>query len=143
VGIDGQWVPTDSLEFYLFKQGTGLHSSVGGFDVTNSEGTYSVSNDSISLTGYADFGSIDIQSKNPIDLTEYSKLEVKSSSSGYGAFSLFVGDKTLNLSKNSNELAILDISTINGLQYIYITKGSNYQNQSGTIYYIKLIKEFN
>ena len=145
VGIDGQWVPTDSLEFYLFKKGTGLHPSVGGFDIIEHDGEYSVNNNYISLTGYADFGDITIQSKNKIDLTEYSKLEVKSSDSGYGGFTLSVGsvgDNVLYLSDNASEPAVLDISAINGLQYIKITKGSNYQNQSGTIYYIKLIKEF-
>ena len=142
VGIDGQWVPTDSLEFYLFKEGTGLHPSVGGFNTIESDGKYSVSNNSISLTGYADFGNITIQSKNKIDLTEYSKLEVKSSDSGYGSFTLSVGGNVLYLSDNASEPAVLDISAINGLYNIEIKKGANYQNQSGTIYYIKLIKEF-
>ena len=140
VGINGQWEPTDVLEFYLFKQGTGLHSSVGGFDITDHKGTYSVNNSSISLTAYKEFGRFMIQSKNKIDLTGYSKLEVKSSSSGYGEFTLLVGNGLLNLSENENTPAVLNISNINGLQHIIITKGANYQNQTGEIYYIKLIK---
>lgn len=98
----------------------------------------SVTSQYITLTGRVDFGDITIQSKNEIDITDCTKIEIYASDSGYGGFEFSIAGGTWNLDSGVN---VYDISGIHGSYKFTITKGSNYQNQSGTIYYIKLIKE--
>jgi hypothetical protein len=145
VGKNGKWVETVPNDIYLYSPEQGLHPKLGEFDLNNS--TVSFGANYLTFVGKSSNGSAMTRtatSKNKIDVTRFTKLEVIAGGDIYGvnsgrALKVSIGNKSaFMVDQNGTYTKTVDITDLTGEQSLVLSCNTSYGDYTCTIYSIRL-----
>lgn len=145
VGKNGEWIETVPNDIYLYSPEQGLHPKLGEFVLNNSTVSYGV--DCLTFVAKASNGSAMTRtatSKNTIDVTRFTKLEVVAVGDIYGsnsgqALKVIIGNKSaFMVDQNGKYTKTVDITDLTGEHNLVLSCAAAYGDRTCTIYSIRL-----
>lgn len=145
VGKNGEWIETVPNDIYLYSPEQGLHPKLGEFVLNGSTVSYGA--DCLTFVGKATNGSAATRtatSKNKIDVTRFTKLEVIADGSIYGAnsgqaLSVSIGGKSaFMVDQNGKYTKTVDITDLTGEYNLVLSCTAAYGDRTCLIYSIRL-----
>ena len=145
VGKNGEWIETVPNDIYLYSPEQGLHPKLGEFVLNGS--TVSFDADHLTFVSKASNGSAMTRTattKNKIDVTRFTKLEVIAVGDIYGANSgqalkVIIGNKSaFMVDQNGTYTKTVDITDLTGEHNLVLSCSAAYLDRTCTIYSIRL-----
>lgn len=145
VGKNGEWIETVPNDIYLYSPEQGLHPKLGEFVLNGSTVSYGA--DCLTFVGKATNGSAATRtatSKNKIDVTRFTKLEVIAYGDIYGvnsgrALKVSIGTKSASMvDQNGIYTKTVDITNLTGEHNLVLSCNTSYGDYTCTIYSIRL-----
>jgi hypothetical protein len=145
VGKNGKWVETVPNDIYLYSPEQGLHPKLGEFVLNSS--TVSFGAECLTFVGKASGGSAMTRtatSKNTIDVTRFTKLEVIANGNTYGdssgrALKVSIGNKSaFMVDQNGKYTKTVDITDLTGEHNLVLSCNVSYDDYTCLIYSIRL-----
>ena len=145
VGKNGEWIETVPNDIYLYSPEQGLHPKLGEFVLDSS--TVSFGAEYLTFVAKASSGTMTTRtatSKNKIDVTRFTKLEVIAGGDTYGANSgqalkVTIGNKSaFMVDQNGKYTKTVDITDLTGEYNLVLSCNAAYSDYTCLIYSIRL-----
>jgi hypothetical protein len=145
VGKNGKWVETVPNDIYLYSPEQGLHPKLGEFVLNSSTVSFGV--EYLTFVAKASSGTMTTRtatSKNKIDVTRFTKLEVIAGGNTYGANSgqalkVTIGNKSaFMVDQNGKYTKTVDITDLTGEHNLVLSCNTAYGDYTCLIYSIRL-----
>ena len=145
VGKNGKWIETVPNDIYLYSPEQGLHPKLGEFVLNSS--TVSFGAEYLTFVAKASSGTMTTRtatSKNKIDVTRFTKLEVIAGGNTYGANSgqalkVSIGTKSaFMVDQNGKYTKTVDITDLTGEHNLVLSCSAAYNDNTCLIYSIRL-----
>ena len=145
VGKNGKWIETVPNDIYLYSPEQGLHPKLGEFVLNSS--TVSFGADYLTFVAKASNSTMTTRtatSKNKIDVTRFTKLEVIAGGDIYGANSgqalkVSIGTKSaFMVDQNGKYTKTVDITDLTGEHNLVLSCNAAYRDYTCLIYSIRL-----
>lgn len=145
VGKNGKWIETVPNDIYLYSPEQGLHPKLGEFVLNSSTVSFGV--EYLTFVAKASSGTMTTRtatSKNKIDVTRFTKLEVIAGGNTYGANSgqalkVSIGTKSaFMVDQNGKYTKTVDITDLTGEHNLVLSCNAAYSDYTCMIYSIRL-----